>query len=160
LDVTTASRFHLGELAISAVIKLSVIFFLGAEMVGVIVFEVLVVLTSQFQHSNIRVPERFERLWLAFFVPPSMHRIHHSVVIHERNTNYGTILSIWEKGWELSPMAWIRPASRSASLSEVVIPGQEAVWLVDQRDGRPGTSSPKQGSATRKRPFPNKKERR
>jgi sterol desaturase/sphingolipid hydroxylase (fatty acid hydroxylase superfamily) len=98
LDVSTASRFHLGELAISALIKISLVFFLGAEIVGLIVFEVLVVLTSQFQHSNIRLPEWFERLWLAFFVPPSMHRIHHSVVINERNTNYGTILSIWDKG--------------------------------------------------------------
>jgi sterol desaturase/sphingolipid hydroxylase (fatty acid hydroxylase superfamily) len=85
-------------LAISALIKISLVFFLGAEIVGLIVFEVLVVLTSQFQHSNIRLPEWFERLWLAFFVPPSMHRIHHSVVINERNTNYGTILSLWDKG--------------------------------------------------------------
>jgi sterol desaturase/sphingolipid hydroxylase (fatty acid hydroxylase superfamily) len=85
------------SLVISAVIKLSLVFFLGAELVGLIMFEVLVVLTSQFQHSNIQVPERFERLWRGFFVPPSMHRIHHSVVINERNSNYGTILSIWDK---------------------------------------------------------------
>jgi sterol desaturase/sphingolipid hydroxylase (fatty acid hydroxylase superfamily) len=98
LDASTASRFHLGELAISAVIKLSLIFFLGAELVGLILFEVLVVLTSQFQHSNIRTPEWFDKIWLIFFVPPSMHRIHHSVVINERNTNYGTILSLWDKG--------------------------------------------------------------
>jgi sterol desaturase/sphingolipid hydroxylase (fatty acid hydroxylase superfamily) len=97
LDVSTASRFHLGELAISALIKISLVFFLGAEIMGLIVFEVLVVLTSQFQHSNIRLPAWFERLWLIFFVPPSMHRIHHSVVINERNTNYGTILSVWDK---------------------------------------------------------------
>jgi sterol desaturase/sphingolipid hydroxylase (fatty acid hydroxylase superfamily) len=56
-----------------------------------------VVLTSQLQHSNIRVPAWFEKIWLVFFVPPSMHRIHHSVVIRERNTNYGTILSVWDK---------------------------------------------------------------
>ena len=98
LDVSTASRFHLGELTISAVIKLSLVFFLGAELVGLILFEILVVLTSQFQHSNIRVPEWLEKIWLFLFVPPSMHRIHHSVVIKERNTNYGTILSLWDKG--------------------------------------------------------------
>ncbi|MCU0579861.1 MAG: sterol desaturase family protein [Desulfobacterota bacterium] len=97
LDVSSASRFHLGELAISAVIKIALVYFLGAEIVGVIAFEILVVLTSQFHHSNIRVPAWFEKIWLVFFVPPSMHRIHHSVVIKERNTNYGTILSLWDK---------------------------------------------------------------
>ena len=55
------------------------------------------VLTSQFQHSNIRLPVWFEKLWLVLFVPPSMHRIHHSVVIKERNTNYGTIVSFWDR---------------------------------------------------------------
>jgi sterol desaturase/sphingolipid hydroxylase (fatty acid hydroxylase superfamily) len=98
LDVSSASRFHLGELSISAVIKIALVYFLGAEIVGVIAFEILVVLTSQFHHSNIRLPEWFEKIWVAFFVPPSMHRIHHSVVIKERNTNYGTILSLWDKG--------------------------------------------------------------
>lgn len=97
LDVSSASRFHLGELSISAVIKIALVYFLGVEIVGVIVFEILVVLTSQFHHSNIRVPAWFEKIWLIFFVPPSMHRIHHSVVIKERNTNYGTILSVWDK---------------------------------------------------------------
>jgi sterol desaturase/sphingolipid hydroxylase (fatty acid hydroxylase superfamily) len=97
LDVSTASRFHLGELIISAVIKLSLVFFLGAELVGLILFEILVVLTSQFQHSNIRLPEWFEKIWLVLFVPPAMHRIHHSVVIEERNTNYGTVVSLWDK---------------------------------------------------------------
>jgi sterol desaturase/sphingolipid hydroxylase (fatty acid hydroxylase superfamily) len=97
LDVSSALRFHLGELGISAVIKISLIYFLGADIRGVVVFEILVVLTSQFQHSNIRLPEWFERLWLILLVPPSMHRIHHSVVIKERNTNYGTIVSLWDK---------------------------------------------------------------
>jgi sterol desaturase/sphingolipid hydroxylase (fatty acid hydroxylase superfamily) len=97
LDVSSALRFHLGELSLSAVIKISLIYFLGADIRGVVVFEILVVLTSQFQHSNIRLPAWFEKLWLVMFVPPSMHRIHHSVVIKERNTNYGTIVSIWDK---------------------------------------------------------------
>jgi sterol desaturase/sphingolipid hydroxylase (fatty acid hydroxylase superfamily) len=92
--VSTASRFHLGELAISALIKISLVFFLGAEIVGLFVFEVLVLLTSQFQHSNIRVPEWLDKIYLTLFVPPTMHRIHHSVVINERTTNDGTILSI------------------------------------------------------------------
>lgn len=100
MDVSTATRFHLGELAISAVIKIGLVFFLGADLVGVTLFEILVVLTAQFQHSSLKVPDWFERLYWILFVPPSMHRIHHSVIINERNTNYGTIFSLWDRALE------------------------------------------------------------
>ncbi|RPJ18335.1 MAG: sterol desaturase family protein [Desulfobacteraceae bacterium] len=97
MDVSTATRFHFGELAISALIKASVILFLGIDIVGLLVFDMLVLATAQFQHSSLRVPERFERWYWLLFVPPSMHRIHHSVVIRERDSNYGTIFSIWDR---------------------------------------------------------------
>lgn len=97
MDVSTATRFHIGELAISAVIKVALIFLLGASLVGVLIFECVLVLCAQFQHSSVRVPEWFENLFWTLFVPPSMHRIHHSVVIKERNTNYGTVLSTWDR---------------------------------------------------------------
>ncbi|MBA4393314.1 MAG: sterol desaturase [Desulfobacca sp.] len=98
MDVSTASRFHIGELGISAVIKIGLIFFLGADLVGLTLFESLLVLTSQFHHSSLKVPVWFEQIYQVFFVPPSMHRIHHSVVIKERNSNYGTIFSLWDRG--------------------------------------------------------------
>jgi sterol desaturase/sphingolipid hydroxylase (fatty acid hydroxylase superfamily) len=97
MDVSTATRFHIGELAISAVIKICIIFFLGASYLGVIIFESAVVLAVQFHHSSLKVPGWFEAIWFIFFVPPSMHRIHHSVVIKERDTNYGAIFSIWDR---------------------------------------------------------------
>ena len=97
MDVSTASRFHIGELSISAVIKLGFIFLLGADLFSVALFDTLVVLTSQFHHSSLTVPVWFELLYWILFVPPSMHRIHHSVVIKERNSNYGTIFSIWDR---------------------------------------------------------------
>lgn len=97
MDVSTATRFHIGELAISAVIKISLIFFLGASPIGVLIFESLLVLCAQFHHSSLKVPKSFETLWWILFVPPSMHRIHHSVKIKERNTNYGTIFSVWDR---------------------------------------------------------------
>ncbi len=100
MDVSTASRFHLGELGISAVIKVGLIYFLGADLTGIILFESLVVLTSQFEHSSLKVPQWFEKIYWVLFVPPSMHRIHHSVVIKERNTNYGTIFSLWDRALE------------------------------------------------------------
>ena len=97
MDVSSATRFHIGELAISAVIKISIIFFLGAIPLGVFIFESTVVLCAQFHHSSLKVPKWFETLWWVFLVPPSMHRIHHSVIIKERNTNYGTIFSLWDR---------------------------------------------------------------
>lgn len=100
MDVSTASRFHIGELMISAVIKIGLIFFLGADLVGLTLFESLLVLTSQFHHCSLKVPIWFERIYWVLFVPPSMHRIHHSVVIKERNSNYGTIFSLWDRALE------------------------------------------------------------
>ena len=97
MDVSTATRFHLGELTISAGIKIGLVYFLGADFTAVIVFETLLVLCAQFHHSSLKVPEWFERIYWILFVPPSMHRIHHSVVIKERNTNYGTIFSLWDR---------------------------------------------------------------
>ena len=97
MDVSTATRFHLGELAISAVIKISLVFFLGADPKGLVIFESLIVLCAQFHHSSLIVPKWFETLFWVLFVPPSMHRIHHSVVIKERNMNYGTIFSLWDR---------------------------------------------------------------
>jgi sterol desaturase/sphingolipid hydroxylase (fatty acid hydroxylase superfamily) len=97
MDVSTATRFHFGELSISAVIKISLIFFLGASSLGVLIFESLLVLCAQFHHSSLKVPKWFETILWILFVPPSMHRIHHSVIIKERNTNYGTIFSLWDR---------------------------------------------------------------
>ncbi|MDY6838988.1 MAG: sterol desaturase family protein [Thermodesulfobacteriota bacterium] len=97
MDVSTATRFHIGELAISTVIKISLVFFTGAPLLGVLVFECALVLCAQFHHSSLAVPGWFEKIFWVFFVPPSMHRIHHSVVIKERNTNYGTIFSTWDR---------------------------------------------------------------
>jgi len=97
MDVSTATRFHLGEHVIFAVIKISVIFFLGASPAGILVFESTIVLCAQFHHSSLKVPKWFETFFWIFFVPPSMHRIHHSVIIKQRDTNYGTIFSLWDR---------------------------------------------------------------
>ena len=97
MDVSTATRFHIGELSISAVIRIFIIYFLGASYLGVLIFEIAVVLNVQFHHSSLKVPGWFESMWWIFFVPPSMHRIHHSVIIKERNSNYGTLFSLWDR---------------------------------------------------------------
>lgn len=97
MDVSTASRFHIGELAMSSLIKLSLIVVLGIDLISLAVFETLLLACAQFHHSSLRISPAFERAFLWIGVPPSMHRIHHSVVIAERNANYGTIVSWWDK---------------------------------------------------------------
>ena len=97
MDVSTATRFHIGELFLSAGIKIGLIYFIGADIVSVVLFESLLVLAAQFHHSSVNVPKWFENIFWLLFVPPSMHRVHHSVIVSERNTNYGTILSIWDR---------------------------------------------------------------
>jgi sterol desaturase/sphingolipid hydroxylase (fatty acid hydroxylase superfamily) len=97
LDVTSASRFHLGEVAISGAAKLGTVALLGVSPVGLVAFEILMLLCAQFQHANVRVWSSVERaLWWSF-VPPAMHRIHHHPVRADTDSNYGTIVTLWDR---------------------------------------------------------------
>lgn len=97
MDVSTASRFHLGEILISGLIRLAVIYTFGISLVAYLLFEILVNLAIQFHHSSVRVNPVFEKIWLLLLVPPFVHRIHHSVKIGERDSNYGVIFSLWDR---------------------------------------------------------------
>lgn len=97
MDVSTATRFHTGELIISAGVKLSAIYLIGVHPVALALFEIIIVFSAQFHHSSLRIPQWLDALYHLLFVPPSMHRIHHSVKIKERDSNYGTIFSIWDR---------------------------------------------------------------
>lgn len=97
LDVTTAFRFHPGEVLVSALIKLPVIWALGVSPLGLVSFEIGLLAAAQFQHSNLRVPEPYETIVRRILVTPNMHRIHHSTVRGEHNSNFSTIFSIWDR---------------------------------------------------------------
>ena len=97
MDVSTSNRFHFGEILLSGLVRLAVIQVFGISVVSYLLFEILVNLSIQFHHSSIRVNHAFERVWALLFVPPYLHRIHHSVKIRERDSNYGVILSIWDR---------------------------------------------------------------
>ncbi len=96
-DVTTGARFHPIEILLSMVLKMMVITALGAPAVAVLVFEVLLNATAMFNHSNVRIPEAIDRVIRLLVVTPDMHRIHHSVVPHETNSNFGFNLSLWDR---------------------------------------------------------------
>lgn len=97
LDVSTASRFHIGELLFSAVFKGALIYLFGPNLMAFILFESAVVTAAQFHHSNIRIPSKAEGCVWYFFVVPSMHRIHHSIIGREVNSNFSTIFSFWDR---------------------------------------------------------------
>lgn len=95
-DVTTGLRFHPLEIILSALIKLAVVVVLGPPVIAVVIFEVLLNATSMFNHSNIRMPLRLDRLLRFVVVTPDMHRVHHSVIPRETNSNFGFNLPWWD----------------------------------------------------------------
>jgi sterol desaturase/sphingolipid hydroxylase (fatty acid hydroxylase superfamily) len=96
-DVTTGLRFHPIEIILSAGIKLAAVVVIGPPVLAVLVFEVLLNATSMFNHGNIRIPLGVDRLLRLFLVTPDMHRVHHSVVIKETNSNFGFSLPWWDR---------------------------------------------------------------
>jgi sterol desaturase/sphingolipid hydroxylase (fatty acid hydroxylase superfamily) len=97
IDMTTGLRFHPIEIIVSMAIKLSAVAALGAPPLAVLIFEVALNATSMFNHSNIRLPKIIDRLLRLIVVTPDMHRVHHSVIIRETNSNYGFNLPWWDR---------------------------------------------------------------
>lgn len=96
-DVTTGTRFHPVEILLSMGLKGFVIAALGPPPVAVLVFEVLLNATSMFNHGNVRIPERIDRVLRRFVVTPDMHRVHHSIEEDEANSNFGFNLPWWDR---------------------------------------------------------------
>ncbi|MHB8770722.1 MAG: sterol desaturase family protein [Syntrophales bacterium] len=97
IDVTTGLRFHPLEIYLSTLIKLAAVALLGVSAPAVIAFEVLLNGTSLFNHGNIRLREGFDRLLRLLVVTPDMHRVHHSVIIGETNSNFGFNFPWWDR---------------------------------------------------------------
>jgi sterol desaturase/sphingolipid hydroxylase (fatty acid hydroxylase superfamily) len=96
-DVTTGARFHPLEILLSMLIKFAVIALLGAPVVAVVIFEVLLNATSMFNHGNVRIPTRLDAVLRWFVVTPEMHRVHHSIEDDETNSNFGFNLPWWDR---------------------------------------------------------------
>jgi len=97
IDVTTGIRFHPVEILLSVLIKMAVIALLGAPPVSVLAFEVILNATSMFNHSNVALPVWLDRIVRAVLVTPDMHRVHHSVIRDETDSNFGFNLSLWDR---------------------------------------------------------------
>lgn len=96
-DVTTGVRFHIGEIFLSQAWKIVVVLAVGAPALAVLIFEIALNATSLFSHSNLHIAIWIDR-WLRFAtVTPEMHRVHHSTVMAETNSNFGFNLSLWDR---------------------------------------------------------------
>ncbi|MGE4130759.1 MAG: sterol desaturase family protein [Bdellovibrionales bacterium] len=96
-DVTTGSRFHPIEILISMLIKIGAVLLLGASPLSVLCFEILLNATAMFNHGNISMAPGLDKLLRLFVVTPDMHRIHHSIVVKETNSNFGFNWPWWDR---------------------------------------------------------------
>ena len=127
-DVTTGLRFHTLEIALSLGIKGAAIILLGASPLAVLLFEVLLNVTSMFSHSNVRMPTWLDSLLRLVVVTPDMHRVHHSVVPAETNSNFGFNLPWWDyllRTYRPQP----QEGHQGMEIGVAQIPPRRAIWL-------------------------------
>jgi sterol desaturase/sphingolipid hydroxylase (fatty acid hydroxylase superfamily) len=96
-DLTTGLRFHPVEMVLSMILKITIIVALGPPVISVLAFEIILNGVAMFNHGNIKLPPSVDRFLRFCLVTPDMHRVHHSVIIRETNSNYGFNLSIWDR---------------------------------------------------------------
>lgn len=97
IDVTTGARFHPVEILLSMLIKIAVVLVLGVPALAVLVFEVVLNATATFNHANVAMPRRLDRILRLVVVTPDMHRVHHSIVRAETDSNFGFNLPWWDR---------------------------------------------------------------
>jgi sterol desaturase/sphingolipid hydroxylase (fatty acid hydroxylase superfamily) len=97
MDVTTASRFHLGEIVMSSALRIPFVLLAGIHLWELALFETLMLAVVQFHHANIWVGARLDRLLRLFIATPAMHKVHHSRLRPETDSNYSAMLSVWDR---------------------------------------------------------------
>ena len=97
IDTTTANRHHPGESVIRFVFTTLGVLIIGAPMWLVFLYQSMSVVFSQFNHANISLPKKIDRLLSYFIVSPDMHKVHHHYVLPYTDSNYGNIFSIWDR---------------------------------------------------------------
>lgn len=96
LDSSTALRFHFGELTLSIFYRAAQIVVIGASPFSVWLWQTILFASILFHHGNLRLPLQFERMMVRLFVTPRMHGIHHSDRRAETDSNWSSLLSIWD----------------------------------------------------------------
>lgn len=97
MDVTTASRFHVGEIALSSALRVPLIVLFGVYAWELVLYETLMFAVVQFHHANLALPPRLDRALRLIIVTPAMHKVHHSRWQPETDSNYSSLLSVWDR---------------------------------------------------------------
>ncbi len=97
IDVSTGLRFHPIEIMLSMLIKISIVMLLGVPVMAVVIFEMILNAMAMFNHANVRLPLRLDAILRMLVITPDVHRIHHSIIKGETNSNYGFNLSCWDR---------------------------------------------------------------
>jgi sterol desaturase/sphingolipid hydroxylase (fatty acid hydroxylase superfamily) len=97
MDVTSAVRFHAGEILLSGLLRAALIPLLGLSINHVLLYDALLLPVIFFHHSNVNLPEFMDRMLRVIVTTPAIHRVHHSRLMSEANSNYGSIFSWWDR---------------------------------------------------------------
>jgi sterol desaturase/sphingolipid hydroxylase (fatty acid hydroxylase superfamily) len=97
MNISTAYRFHFIEVMVSYFPLIFLIWLFGISPIALLVYEVLFTAVEVFQHSNWAIPVKVDRLIAHLLITPNLHRVHHSQIVKETNSNYGSLLSIWDR---------------------------------------------------------------
>lgn len=97
MDVTTANRFHMVEILLSSVLRLAIVPLAGVRFEHLVIYETLLQVVVQWQHANVRIGRLGERLVSLVFVTPGLHKVHHSRYQPETDSNYSSLLSVWDR---------------------------------------------------------------
>ncbi|WP_299269987.1 sterol desaturase family protein [uncultured Psychrosphaera sp.] len=97
VDTSTGLRFHPIEIVISIVVKFVAVTALGVPAIAVLIFEITLNGLALFNHANIRLPDAIEKPLRLILMTQILHRIHHSQIVNETNSNYGFSVIWWDK---------------------------------------------------------------
>lgn len=97
LDASSAVRFHPIEILLSMLYKCGLVLLIGPAALAVLIFEIVLNASAIFNHANLKLPLGLDKVFRTVIVTPDMHRVHHSVIEGETNSNYGFNFSIWDK---------------------------------------------------------------
>ena len=97
MDVSSATRFHAGEVALSFGLRMGLIAVVGVPLAAIVAYDATLVLSTQFHHANIALPATLDRALRLLIVSPNMHKVHHSVERAEMDSNFSSVLSVWDR---------------------------------------------------------------
>jgi len=97
MDVTTAGRFHVGEILFSSLLRIPLIIILGIHLWELVLYETMMFTVVQFHHANIGLPGMLDRALRSVIVTPAMHKVHHSRWRPETDSNFSALFSFWDR---------------------------------------------------------------